>query len=53
MNNMIRSSVIDLFLLRKEHKGWWCCFLYNRLFGIEDEKEQDIRNWTEPGNKCL
>ena len=21
------------------------------LFGIEDEKEQDIKNWTEPGQK--
>jgi hypothetical protein len=21
------------------------------LFGIADEKEQDIKNWTEPGQK--
>lgn len=23
------------------------------FFGIADEKEQDIKYWTEPGNKCL
>jgi hypothetical protein len=26
-------------------------FFIFRLFGIADDKEQDIKNWTEPGKK--
>jgi len=28
-------------------------FFYIRPFGIVDDKEQDVKYRTEPGNKCL